>query len=192
MHIESDEFQSHYHLPEIKVYVKQWAKGYHPVFSAAALMNPAYHSKFGYTELWDDQLVLADMKKMMARFFLTSAAKHNAMAQLSQYKRQQGVCALAPCLTRPGPAPPRYLWNSTLQAGVRQADRRQRHRRHVEPRRDQEDGVARDVVGGSRAQVRGHKEELREFAIYVHSIGTSIGDVERLHSLFTKCQAANL
>ena len=35
-------------------------------------------------------------------------------------------------------------------------------------------------------------KELREFAIYVHSIGTSIGDVERLHSLFTKCRAANL
>ena len=35
-------------------------------------------------------------------------------------------------------------------------------------------------------------KELREFAIYVHSIGTSIGDVERLHSLFTMCQAANL
>jgi len=28
-------------------------------------------------------------------------------------------------------------------------------------------------------------KELREFAIYVHSTGTSIGDVERLHSLFT-------
>ena len=35
-------------------------------------------------------------------------------------------------------------------------------------------------------------KELREFAIYVHSTGTSIGDVERLHSLFTKCRAANL
>ena len=35
-------------------------------------------------------------------------------------------------------------------------------------------------------------KELRAFAIYVHSIGTSIGDVERLHSVFTKCRAASL
>ena len=29
-------------------------------------------------------------------------------------------------------------------------------------------------------------KELRKFAIYVHSVGTSIGDCERLHSQFTQ------
>ena len=33
-------------------------------------------------------------------------------------------------------------------------------------------------------------KQLREFAIYLMSIGTSIGDVERLHSIFTTCAAA--
>ena len=79
-------------MPEIKVlYEKQWKKSYHPVFSAAALMNPAYHMKFGYTELWEDAGVQDDMKAMIGRFFNTTAAKTNAMAQLSQYKRWQGV-----------------------------------------------------------------------------------------------------
>ena len=35
-------------------------------------------------------------------------------------------------------------------------------------------------------------KELAEFAVYVHSVGTSIGDVERLHAFFTKCEAAHL
>ena len=96
MHIESDEFQSHYHLPEIKdLYLKQWAKGYHPVFSAAAIMNPAYHHKFGYTELWGDAGVQKDLHKMMGRFFNTVNEKQAAVAQLSQYKHtSHPMCTL--------------------------------------------------------------------------------------------------
>ena len=91
MHIASEEFASHYHMPEIKVlFEKQWKKSYHPVFSAAALMNPAYHIKFGYTALWNDAGVQDDMKTMIGRFFYSSAAEASAMAQLSQYKRWQG------------------------------------------------------------------------------------------------------
>ena len=94
MHINSEAFQSHYHMPDVKtIYTKQWAKSYHAVFSAAAMMNPAYHVKFGYTALWEDAGVTRDLKKMISRFFPTLTEQQLAMKQLGQYKRWQGVRA---------------------------------------------------------------------------------------------------
>ena len=159
VHIESDEFQSHYRLPEIKdLYLKQWAKGYHPVFSAAAIMNPAYHHKFGYTELLGDAGVQKDLHKMMGRFFNTVTEKQAAVAQLSQYTRWHGAFAK--------PIDDDETVDMWLSSGIKKL---------ASPATWWEDLVPKTM----------ETKELREFAIYVHSTGTSIGDVERLHSLFT-------
>ena len=64
-------------------------------------MNPAYHHKFGYTELWGDAGVQKDLHKMMGRFFNTVTEKQAAVAQLSQYTRWHGVRDVAPCQTCP-------------------------------------------------------------------------------------------